>query len=107
MTFNFQMLKYDLSDLIDESNEDKLINRYRTYIKQLSQEQLASLFENLSKLSPEQLMTLKLVYTRRTYDRYPTLFVLKTMSYNHYYIVYKDDDCNPPMYYPATYTGNR
>lgn len=97
--FSVSLFLYNLSDITEETEDKKLISKYRQCFRKLDNTQLGIIFEALSKLSKEQLTSLKLKYEPRSERYFATLFILLENQSYRSSILFKDDsDINRPSY---------
>lgn len=91
-------MRYEIEDIINEKSDAILVKRYRDYISGLPKPKLAEMFEQLLVLSSEQLAIMKLVYHPRSSNCYSSFYIITNHSGYSTYIVFKNDDYNPPRY---------
>lgn len=96
--FSISLMRYELDDIINEHIDSILVKKYMAYTHRLSKKALGEMFENLIKLSPEQLSTFRLEYRPRSSTGYAALYVQTTNRKCSTYIAFKNDDTFPPEY---------
>jgi len=96
----YNLFKYKLSDIIELTDESRLIIQYRQYIRRLSLNEIIDIYEWLITLSEKQLTGLRLEYTPRNAIFCASLNIIVSTenSYGKNLIWKSVDDNHSPRY---------
>jgi len=99
MILSFSLMRYNLSDILELTDDELLVHEYRNYIKKFSNYNLAAIYEWLITLTETQLSQLRLEYVPRNNIYYASVNIqIDTNRVSCKYLIWKNDDCVPPRY---------
>jgi len=99
MVFSFSVLRYDLSNIIELTDETELIIEYRTYIRHWTENRIINFYEWLITLSKEQLSILRLEFKPKSYVYSQSICIkVNDSNINNKYLIFKDDEHGQVFY---------
>jgi len=103
MVFNFQKFRYDISEILDITDDILVVTEYRIFINTYQEIHHKEIYNWLSTLMPKQLTQLRLKFVPRNNGYYSGFYVMLSRPKNYYgndnCILYKDDFYEPPRYF--------
>jgi len=100
--FNYSLIRYNISHIIDATDNVELIQGYRIMFNTFEYTHLVNMYEWLRTLSTQQLTEIKLKFEPRSDDYHEAFYIIaKSSNLNidiRYCLVFKNDNFTPPQY---------